>query len=206
LTDAESLGFWKADIWGQERVLLTSATLLVGNEEVKLESTDAEEVELKVFPDFEALGSVIGGELLERAEEGLFTVYRFCVPRKDIAFELKRVGEDKATLAFAADSFARVKEALLRIDYEGDIGYAFIDGDLINDNFSNGKTWEIGLKRFEERLVQEGMYVYISPIRKGSVVNSNTTMAGWSSNAAELIAELSNVSIVPVYELVLKKG
>ncbi|RUS46676.1 beta-galactosidase [Cohnella sp. AR92] len=206
LTEAESLGFWKAEVWGKERVFLTSATLLVGDGEVKLESTDADEVELKVFPDFEELGSVIGGELLERTDEGLFSAYRFRIPRREIAFGLERVGEDKAALEFAAGSFAGVKEALLRVDYAGDIGYAFIDGDLINDNFSNGKTWEIGLKRFEERLVREGMYLYVSPIRKGSMVNSNTTMAGWSSNAAELIAELSNVSIVPVYELVLKKG
>lgn len=59
------------------------------------------------------------------------------------------------------------------------------------------------MKQFEERLVEKGMYVYVSPIRKGTIVNSNTTMAGWSESATEMIAEISNVSIVPVYEIVI---
>ncbi|WP_040949503.1 beta-galactosidase [Gorillibacterium massiliense] len=206
LTDEESLGFWKADIWGQERILLTNANLLVTADEVKLEVTDTEEVTVRVFPDFVGWGSIAGGELLERFEEGLYTVYRFRIPRKEINFELKRVKEDKASLAFPADAFDGIKDALLKIEYTGDIGYAFIDGDLINDNFSNGKTWEIGLKTFRERLIQKGMYLYISPIRKGSAVSSQTTMAGWSETAAESIAELARVRAVPVYELVLRKG
>lgn len=209
LSDVESLSFWQTEVWGRERVLLTSASVLVSGSELKLEVTGGEEAVLRVFPDFggEApLGALTGGELVERAQDGIFTVYRFRLPQKDLRFELKRVKNDKAVLAFPEDTFTGVKEALLQIDYAGDIGYAFIDGELINDNFSNGKTWEIGLKRFSERLVRDGMYLYISPIRRGSVVSSNTTMAGWSENAAELIAELGNISAVPVYELVLRKG
>ncbi|MFC3800064.1 beta-galactosidase [Cohnella sp. GCM10012308] len=205
-TDEESLHFWQANVWGRERALLTDAILLVTADEVKLEVTDKEEVTLRIFPDFDGLGDIIGGELLERIEEGLFVSYRFRLPRRKINFELERVNDDKAILTFDEDAFDGIKEALLRIDYTGDIGYAFIDGDLINDNFSNGNTWEIGLKRFEERLVKEGMYLYISPIRKGSTVNSNTTMAGWSEHAKETIAELKSVCAVPVYELALKKG
>ncbi|SEU26127.1 beta-galactosidase [Paenibacillus sp. NFR01] len=209
LSDEESLSFWQTEVWGRERLLLTSASLLVSGDELKLEVTGSEETVLRVFPDFggEApLGALTGGERVERAQDGIFAVYRFRLPQKDLRFELKRVKNDKAVLAFPEDAFTGIKEALLQIEYAGDIGYAFIDGELINDNFSNGKTWEIGLKRFSERLVQDGMYLYISPIRRGSVVSSNTTMAGWSENAAELIAELGNISAVPVYELVLRKG
>lgn len=207
LADEESLRFWQADIWGRERVVLTDANLLVAPGEVKLEATGAEEVELRVFPDFEGgFGGIAGGELIERREEGLFAVYRFRLPRKEIRMEMERVKGDKAILTFPEGAFDGVKEALLRVDYTGDIGYAFIDGDLINDNFSNGNAWEIGLKTFAERLARDAMYLYISPIRKGSMVNSNTTMAGWSENAEELIAELAGVSVVPVCELALKRG
>jgi hypothetical protein len=208
LMDELSLSFWQTEVWGQERVILTDANLLVTEEEIKLEVTDREEVWLRVYPDIDdhAMGVIAGGELLERREEDLFTAYRFKLPSRAITFEVERVKDDRAILTFAPDAFEGVKEALLRIDYTGDIGYAFIDGDLINDNFSNGKTWEIGLKGIEERLVREGMYLYISPIRKGSTVSSDTTMAGWSENAKEIIAELLGLSAVPVYELALKRG
>ncbi|MNN88317.1 hypothetical protein D3C81_2059870 [compost metagenome] len=59
------------------------------------------------------------------------------------------------------------------------------------------------MKRFEERLLEKGMYLYVSPIRKGTVVNSNTTMAGWNETAQELIAEITSVRAVPVYEMVI---
>lgn len=205
-TDEESLCFWQANVWGRERAVLTDANLLVSGDEVKLEATDAEEVTLRVFPDFDGLGDIAGGELLSRTEEGLFTAYRFRLPRREIKFALERAKDDRAILSFAADALDGVKEALLRVDYRGDIGYAFIDGDLIGDNFSDGNTWELGLKRFEERLAKDGMYLYISPIRKGGTVNSNTTMAGWSENAEEMIAELKGISAVPVCELVLKRS
>jgi hypothetical protein len=203
--DETSLRFWKANVWGRERAILTDANLLVTEGEVRLEAMGREEVELRVFPDFSALSEIVGGELVERCEEGLFTRYRFRIRRKEIPFAIERTGRDKAMLTFPANALAGVKEALLRIDYTGDIGYAFIDGDLINDNFGNGKTWEIGLKRFAERLVRDGMYVYISPIRKGVIVNSNTTMAGWSEDAAEATASLEGITAVPVYELILRK-
>lgn len=206
-TDEESLGFWQANVWGCERALMTDANvnLLVTGNEVKLEATAVEQVTLRVFPDFEEMGAIVGAELLERVDEGMFVAYRFRIPRREIRFELERVKDDKAILAFKPGAFEGLKEALLQVDYAGDIGYAFIDGDLINDNFSNGKTWEIGLKQFEERLIKDGMYLYVSPIRKGSKVNSNTTMAGWSEDAEEMIARISSIAAIPVCEIVLSK-
>ncbi|MFE6076418.1 beta-galactosidase [Paenibacillus sp. NPDC057886] len=206
MTDEQSLGFWKADVRGKQRVLFTDANLLVSGDEIKLESTDQEEVTLSVFPDFEeGIGSVSGGELASAREDGLFKTYNLLIPRTEITFTWTKVKNERAVLEFAAGALDGVKEALLQIDYSGDIGYAFIEGDLINDNFCNNTTWEIGLKRFEERLLEKGMYLYISPIRKGTVVNSNTTMAGWNETATELIAGIASVRAVPVYELVITK-
>ena len=205
MTDEQSLGFWKADIRGKQRVLFTNANLLISGDEIKLELTDREEVTLSVFPDFEeGLGSVTGGELAATSEDGLFTTYKLLAPKKEIAFTWTKVKDERAVLEFASGALDGVKEALLQMDYSGDIGYAFIDGDLINDNFCNNTTWEIGLKRFEERLYDKGMYVYVSPIRKGTIVNSNTTMAGWNETATELIADIASIRAVPVYELVIR--
>ena len=32
---------------------------------------------------------------------------------------------------------------LLRVQYSGDIGHAFIDGQMIAGNFANGAVWDI---------------------------------------------------------------
>ncbi|MFC5529699.1 beta-galactosidase [Cohnella yongneupensis] len=205
MTDESSLDFWKVHLLGRERIVFTGANLLMSGNEIKLESTDEENVSLRVFPDFDSpLGEISGASLVGQSTDGLFASYELRAPRRDISFTLEKVKNERAVLAFASGSLDGVKEALLRIDYSGDIGYAFIDGELISDNFCNGTTWEIGLKRFEERLLDKGMYVYVSPIRKGTVVNSNTTMAGWNESAKELIADIGSVSAVPVYEIVIR--
>lgn len=205
MTHEQSLTFWKADIRGRQRAVFTDANLLVAGDVIKLESTDQEEVTFSVFPDFEdTLGSVSGGNLAGREEEGLFTTYKLLIPKKEISFTCTKVKNERAVLEFQSGILDGVKEALLQIDYTGDIGYAFIDGELINDNFCNNTTWEIGLKRFEERLMDKGMYLYVSPIRKGTVVNSNTTMAGWNETAAQQIADIASLRAVPVYEIVIK--
>lgn len=204
LTDEEGVRFWKESIWGAERVVLTDGNLLVNGEKIKVEATDKEEVTIKVFPDFDHLETLAGGELIERKQEGLYTAYRFRLPSKNIQLGIQRVKGDKAVLTIPPSAFEGVKEVLLQIQYSGDIGYAFIDGELIHDNFSNGNLWEIGLSSIRDKVVEKGMYLYISPIRRGSSVNSHTTMAGWSENAKELIAELGSIHAVAVQELVLK--
>ncbi|WP_249897454.1 hypothetical protein [Paenibacillus sp. PK3_47] len=59
-------------------------------------------------------------------------------------------------------------------------------------------------ERHEELLPDKGMHLYVSPIRKGTVVNSNTTMAGWNETSAEQIADITSVRAVPVYEIVIR--
>ncbi|CAN7668112.1 beta-galactosidase [Paenibacillus sp. LjRoot153] len=201
-SDERSLDFWKADIQGLERVILTRANLLVMNDQLKFESTNEEEISFSIFPDLKQFHLQGKAELRGKEQNGLFTTYNLRVERKEISFTCSQVNTDKAELQFAKDAFDNVKQVLLRVDYSGDIGYAFIDGDLINDNFGNGVTWEVGLKQFQERLLEKGMYIYISPVRKGSFVNSNTTMAGWSEQATELIADLQSIRAVPVYEVI----
>jgi hypothetical protein len=202
MTDEQSLTFWKVNMQGRDRVILTNANVLVYEGDLRLESTDQEMVSLSVFPDFAAsITSITGGELLDITENNVFKTYRLKAPKREIHFNLKKINDDKLTIDFEIDAFHGIKEALLRIDYTGDIGYAFMDGELINDNFCNHTTWEIGLKAFEHRLIEQGLYVYVSPIQKGKVLNSNTTMAGWKETAKERIVDIGAVSIVPVYEI-----
>ncbi len=48
------------------------------------------------------------------------------------------------------------------------------------------------------------MYIYISPIRNGSKVTNDTTMAGRVEIAEEEIAEINSIKVVPIYEIELQ--
>ena len=58
----------------------------------------------------------------------------------------------------------------MNVDYTGDIGWAFVDGKLIHDNFNNGTTWIIALKKYYDKMKKGQFYLYLSEVPAGNVV------------------------------------
>ena len=96
-----------------------------------------------------------------------------------------------------------LRDAILQLDYRGDIGHAFIDGKMIHDNFCNGAPWEIGLREFAGELSDKSLTIYITPLKKGAKVNAETAMAARTEEVEESIGELAGVRVMPVYEVYL---
>lgn len=114
---------------------------------------------------------------------------------------VKQVGPTRYTIQIPETLMNGVKDARLQIEYTGDIGNAFINGRMINDNFANGAVWEIGLKDFAEQLKQDVITVYIVPLKEGVNVNVESAMAARSEEVDRYIAELKSIRIQPVYEI-----
>jgi len=204
LTNEQSMNFWKVNIFGKERFIISDANLLASNSQLTIECMNKSEIYLTTFPAIDETIALTGGTIKYKAEQDIFTTYMIEVEQKSIVLNYKLVSPSKMTIQFSPDDFEGIAELMLKIDYKGDIGYAFIDGKLINDNFNNGTTWEIGLMRFKKELIEKGMYIYISPLKKGAKVRYDSTMAAMSETADELIAEITSVKLEPVYELTLK--
>jgi hypothetical protein len=101
---------------------------------------------------------------------------------------------------FTPDAFWGFDDLLLQIDYVGDVGYAYLDGQLISDNFNNGTPWEIALKRFLPKVLEKEIYLHVTPQRKGQVVRSDSAMAAQEEFVGEEIAEIKWVGVVPRYK------
>ena len=56
-------------------------------------------------------------------------------------------------------------DLLLSIEYQGDIARLYVGGKLFNDNFYNGSAWEIGLRRFSQQQLEQGLDLRILPLR-----------------------------------------
>ncbi|VBB09855.1 Hypothetical protein LUCI_5153 [Lucifera butyrica] len=203
LTREQSLNLWKANFRGRGRILITEANVLATEDGLKLECVDRDRVSLMMFPPLQEEIAVTGGHCVTKDVSGLFAGYLIAVNRNPICFHINRVSDSKAVLTFAPDSFTGLKELLLRIGYEGDIGYAFIDGELIHDNFCNGTAWEIGLKRFEQNLLTKQMYISVSPLKKGSYVKNDSAMAARREVVAEETAVIHFVKAAGVYEIII---
>ena len=135
--------------------------------------------------------------------EKIFDVWSVRVPEKKVPLTLKQTASSKYEVTLPDGFMDGLKDCLLQIDYRGDIGWAFLDGELINDNFCNNATWEIGLRTFAKRLESAPLTLSISPLREGKTVNVESAMAARMENAQKYVAELLDIRTQPIYEIVL---
>ena len=200
LTAQQSLNFWQFEHNGQMQVLLSTQPLLVDKNGIRLESYHNE---LTVH----TIDNLTDKTLFQNANnahtEGLLTSYNFTKVAKNLPFYAENIDKGKILLHIDADNLKDLKDALLQIDYQGDIGYAFVNNELIADNFANGATWEIGLDNIFSKMPNAEIFISVSPLKEQQVIKSDTPMAGRSEEGGNEIVSIDNVKIQPIYEFKL---
>ena len=205
LTREQSLNFWKVNLWGRERIIISDEDIMVTYNVIEILSSEKEKINFSLFPGVEETLSLINGSLEKVQSSNIFQNYKINVSNKKINYDIQRVDNSRVVINFKDESFIDFKEVFLKIDYVGDVGYAFIDGTLINDNLNNGTTWEIGLKRVEKELLEKGMYLYITPLKKGGIVKRDSAMAALQEVGVEEIAEISSMKVVSQGSIVISR-
>jgi hypothetical protein len=198
LTRRQSLNFQYVDYNGLPAVLLTDAMVIASRSAIKLEH-NTNQVEFSVFPG-DILPIPQNVETLDRGKGDIFSHYRLKKDPVEIIPELKQIGPGRYLVTIPPLDMRRMKDVMLQINYTGDIGQAFIDGDMIADNFWNGAVWEIGLREFAERLADNPLTLYIVPIKEGSSVNVESTMAGRREENIHVTSCIHDVKAAALYE------
>ncbi|WP_027628289.1 beta-galactosidase [Ruminiclostridium cellobioparum] len=201
LTHEQSLDFWKVNLNGSERVIISNAALICDGKTLKLDWTGNRKINIDVFPAFDKDIPVTGLELKATRQKGIFTSYEMENKHKEISISVKNISRNRASVSLAKDSFEGLKNIMLNIDYSGDIGYAFINGKLIHDNFCNNNSWNIGLKEFQKELMEYEIDIYISPLKTGCRISSDSPMAARSEVYDEAVAEILSIKAQPVFEM-----
>ncbi len=99
---------------------------------------------------------------------------------------------------------ADLSELFLDTRYFGDVARLYSDGKLLEDNFYNGTTWKVGLKRFENYLRAGPLQLDILPLRKDAPVFLEKGMWPQFPKSGQA-AELKSLTLVPEYQLVVDK-
>lgn len=179
-----------------DRLAFTDAVVLEDANGIRLESTEAVNT-IHVYPanGFDSMKTIKRADAQINTFMGSYVI-ETAVRQTDVA--VKQVGPTRYTLHIPETVMDGVKDARLQLSYIGDIGNAFINGRMINDNFANGAVWEIGLKDFAEQLKNDCITVYIVPLKEGVNVNVESAMAARSEEVKRFVAELKSVKIQPV--------
>ncbi|MDO5519458.1 MAG: beta-galactosidase, partial [bacterium] len=174
-----------------EGLLFTDAALLVSEGQIRIESRKNVN-KILTYPS-ELLATSTYAERLEEGGEAGLGCYQVSCEKVTIEPVCEQVSESRYVVRLPKEYMNGLKDLILKIDYTGDIGHAFINGRMINDNFCNGATWEIGLRNFEERLSEDPLTIYITPLKEGTNINVESTMAGRMEEVASAIGAISNL-------------
>ena len=121
---------------------------------------------------------------------------------RDRPIRWERAGNGRYLPQIPSDALTGHKQVLLRVLYRGDIGNAFLDGQLISDNFCNGDVWDIRLDPCADALRTNPLVLVLTPVKKNVTVDASA-MAGLretadAEDAALLSAWLVTVDDFPV--------
>ncbi|MGN0972702.1 MAG: hypothetical protein ACI4OY_12155, partial [Aristaeellaceae bacterium] len=178
-------------------LILTDAALLEDESgRLRLETTQPRNT-LRCYP-----ADRLQGMALRQEDEGPWGVYRAVTEERHIPVACEAAAPYRWKLTLPQHALEGLKDALLQIDYHGDIGTLFLNDVMISDNFCNGATWEVGLMEHREQLPGR-MVLKILPIREGASVNVESAMAARNEEVKALKAALQGVRVQPVYEISL---
>ncbi len=186
LTKAEALDAYKIVAPAGEKLVITSADVMQLGQTIRLQETTPE-IKLAVFP----------------AKKGDKKYYSQIVLNNkpvDVEMQLYKASDRRFMVNLPVDAFDGVSNLYLEVDFTGDTGAAFIDGDMVTDHFYCGLPWQIGLKPFAEKLTGgKGIYFYLRGASKD---------APWLKDLPEEISldfskgdicKLNGVRIIPEY-------
>lgn len=221
LTEAQAEGLWRVKLGGAERLLLTGSQVIPTDGAITLRSEGDPHFSFGLFPA--VLRSPVANRPLRQAvNDGVFETFTAEDPARSIPVSIRplraatavppvRIGGDaRAAMEPVPETFGdsaawsiRVAqdagEAMLRIDYRGDVAQLFAGTDLIDDNFYDGLTWDVGLERFAHRLAQP-LTLTVLPLRSDAPIYIQSPYRPWITPGAQL-AEVLSVQAVPEYRL-----
>ena len=135
LTEAQSLRFARVPVWGGQRIVLSDSDIFESDGALVGPAPGGGG---RARGDPRAPGAEAAlrsdGFPVEPSPDGVFSLYRLAMPAKRIELAVRRENDSIAEVSIPPGAFEGVRDVILSIDYDGDVGHAFINRRLIADN------------------------------------------------------------------------
>ena len=218
LDDATSRTVYKERIGGRDRLLLSPASIAV-DRAVDLATEDPLNATIGFFPHPARVW--VDGVSVAGDNDGIFR--RFTLERQIVVAgvqieQLREAGkarvvpigsqgvaEAPSSADFEAAGVWRIvldrpkapgADLLLRLRYAGDVARFFLDGKLLDDNFYNGRPFDLGLKRYGDDIYEKELRLEILPLGKDAPIFLPAKPDFGNSDA---VAKVLGLELVPRY-------
>ncbi|HVZ30326.1 MAG TPA: beta-galactosidase, partial [Asticcacaulis sp.] len=229
LSKAEARRLWQGEVAGQTRLVLTDAEVSFDKGAMELRSMGDANFKVGIYP---ALDKTPSGDLSIGLAKttGIFQTFVAKAQPKDLTATLtelrpagkappivnggragkavqpypENIGRTSAAWSISVPKGALdgVADVFLDIDYQGDIGRLFAGADMIDDDYYFGAPWQIGLKRFKDRL-DAPLTVTVMPLRKDAPIYIDDAVRA-ALPPGDQVAVVKSVKLVPQYALHLR--
>ncbi|MFC7654985.1 hypothetical protein ACFQT4_23075 [Pseudoduganella danionis] len=213
---------------GQRRLLLSAQQNYVADGALHLRSVGSNQFRFGVYPPLPKQPRTDAAASVLRAggNDSLFQTYSAELPARSVTAEITRVreaqeappvvigGAARAAIQPAPESFKAaaawrinvpqeqlrgLDDALLQIDFVGDIGRLFAGTRMLDDWYYSGYPWQVSL-RSPQTAATGPLTVAVLPLRADAPIYLPRE-ARPDFGAASQIAQLRSVSVLPVYRL-----
>lgn len=203
LTRTQAEHTWRGQAWSAERVIVCPAPLTFEQGGVRLRPLDTPNLKMTVFPPVIAGVHAQGAQLIAESDTHA-TRFTVNIPPRHVTLAIDDCGENKYRVQFPPDAWRGIGDLFLQIDYAGDMGMAFVDGEMIADHFCNGLPWDIGLKCFAAQVLEKGLVLVFRPLRHGIVKNVSSAAAARFEFQGDEKLVIRSITALPEYNVQLR--
>jgi len=154
-------------IKGQKSLVFSDAVILQSTDTISALSTDKNEFTIQVYPKIQGKLNAGKATITASTNSNLMSTFNVTVPEVKLQPTVRQIGERK-TVVTLPSSLNGLNDIFLNIDYTGDTGMGFLDGELVTDEFWKGTLWQIGLRKFYPNAASKEMVFYFRPVQEGA--------------------------------------
>lgn len=223
LTAAQARQLAIGDFAGQRRFVLTGQQAWFNDGALELRSVGDEKLKFAVYPALQRTPSAAG--LRATGSDGVFQAYEAVLPTRQYAATATPLRAAQTAPAIVKGGFAKAAmqpipeawktaatwqidvppaavadDALLQIDFTGDIGRLFDGTRLADDWYYSGYGWQVGLRDLAPR---HGLTLAVLPLRADAPIYlPRETRPAFGS--LPQLARVDGVRLIPVYRFTVK--
>ncbi len=183
LTRHQALHLNRQDIFGRQRLVLSDNDVMASGGKLRVSQIGGAKLSFAVFPAPEAKLVAESGSLAHAGGEsdGVFRRYAIKVSEVKPDIKIEGIGSAEVKIKSSTSALDDVNDVFLRVNYLGNEATLKQDGVTLCDNLFNRTPWEIGLKRFREKLAGAPLVLAVTPpapileIINNQQVNSGVT-------------------------------
>jgi len=162
LTRKQALTLTRQEIFGRQRIVLSNNMTISADNKLRVSQIGESNLGFSVFPAPEQKLVAEAGKLIA-SDDGVFRRYSIKLPEVKPAISINGIGSAEVKISAKSSVLDCCNDIFLYVDYLGDKAELKHEGELLCDDLYDRTGWQIGLKRFRNKLSGESLVMTVTP-------------------------------------------